>query len=342
MTHARNKDMSSLANFGELQLIERIREKVAAQAGEPVRKAAVLEGIGDDTAVLKWGKGPDLLLLTCDTLVEGIHFLKSTPRFKVGWKAMASNLSDIAAMGGIPEYAVVSLGCPARTAVPEIDELYAGMIKLADRFGVIIVGGDTVESPHSLVLTVALTGKVEKKCYVSRSGARPGDLLCVTGSLGGSLLGKHLDFLPRVAEGRFLATNCFPTAMIDVSDGLATDAMKMMRASATTAELYAKAIPVSEAAIRSARRKKVSPLQKALYDGEDFELLFTLRKEKADECLALFRKNFSTPVTAIGRVKKGRGKPVLLNEDGKAIVIEPGGYEHFKKKPAKATGANKA
>ena len=323
-----------LRAFGELRLIERIRKEVSRRS-TAASKPSVVEGIGDDAAVLRWGKGNNLLLLTCDALVETIHFRRGTPFYRIGWKAMGCNLSDIAAMGGIPRYAVVSLACPARTRVAEIDDLYAGMTELGDRFGVAVVGGDTVESPGGLVVTIALVGEVEENRYVSRCGAKPGDVICVTGTLGGSLLGKHLDFLPRVEEGRFLAVDCHPTAMIDLSDGLGSDLIKLMEASGTTAELFARAIPISEAAIRSARRQRTSPLRKALYDGEDFELLFTLRKEMVEECLALFRKKFSTPITAIGKVKRGRGKPVLTDEDGTSLAIKAEGYEHFRKKPPK-------
>jgi len=320
-----------LAVFGELELIERMRKKLCVPARNAGKKGSVVEGIGDDTAVLRSPKGDNLLLLTCDTLVEGVHFDKGTPPDRIGWKAMACNLSDIAAMGGIPQYALVSLACPARTKVAQIDAIYAGMKELAERFEVAIVGGDTVESPRALVVTVNLVGKVEKNRYVSRNGARAGDLLCVTGTLGGSLLGKHLAFIPRVAEGRFLATNFSPTAMIDISDGLASDLMKMMQASQATAEVFAEDIPVSEAAVRLAKRKGLSPIEMALYDGEDFELLFTLPRERVDECLAHFRKNFSTQVTVIGRVKRGRKKPILIKKDGTVAPLEARGYEHFRK-----------
>ncbi len=326
-----------LAAIGERELIERMRRKLCAAASKPARKTSILEGIGDDTAVLRCGKGDTLLLLTCDTLVEGVHFRKGTPFRRVGWKAMACNLSDIAAMGGVPRYALVSLACPPRTKVTEIDALYSGMRELAERFDVAIVGGDTVASPRALVVTVTMAGEVEKDHYVSRGGAAPGELLCVTGTLGGSLLGKHLAFQPRVAEGRFLATNFSPTAMIDISDGLASDLMKMMQASQTTAEVFAENIPVSEAAIRASKRKGPSAIQMALYDGEDFELLFALPKEKVDECLGSFRKNFSTQISVIGKVKKGRGSPVLIEKDGTVAPLQARGYEHFRKSVSEST-----
>jgi len=331
MVVGKNRVGPDLAAFGEVDLIERLRKKLSVTASEAVRKTSIIEGIGDDAAVLRWENGDTFLLLTCDTLVEKVHFPKGTPPDRIGWKAMACNLSDIAAMGGIPQYAVVSLACPAGTKVAEIDSIYAGMTEVSGRFEVAIVGGDTVESPRALMVTVTVIGRVEKRRYVVRSGAKPGDVLCVTGDLGGSLLGKHLAFLPRVAEGRFLAANFSPTAMIDISDGLASDLTKVVQASHTTAELFAEHIPVSDAANRSAKRRRLSPLEMALHDGEDFELLFTLPREKVDRCLSRFRKHFSTPITVIGRIKRGRRRPILVHKDGTTAPLEARGYEHFRK-----------
>jgi len=339
MSAGKKKRAVQLAVFGELRLIERIRKRLFPSANSRARQDRIVEGIGDDAAVLRFDKGRNLLLLTCDTLVETVHFLKGTPPRRIGWKAMASNLSDIAAMGGIPRYALVSLACPATTKVAEIDAIYSGMTEVADRFGVTVVGGDTVESPRALVITVAVSGEVEEAHYVTRGGARPGDILCVTGTLGGSLLGKHLTFLPRVEEGRFLATKLRPTAMIDISDGLASDLMKMMQASRTTAQIFAKQIPVSEEAIRLAKRKRRSPVEMALNDGEDFELLFTLPEEKLRRCITLFQEKFSTPITVIGKVKKGRGKPTLVHEDGTIVSIRAEGYEHFRKSQSRPADA---
>ncbi len=320
-----------LATFGELRLLDKLRAMLSAPESGAAAKSEVIEGIGDDTAVLRWQQGADLLLLTCDALVENVHFRKGTPADRIGWKAMGCNLSDIAAMGGIPLYALVSLGCPAATKVAEIESLYGGMKELADRYGASIVGGDTIESPTAMVVTVVLAGKVEEDRYVSRHGARPGDVLCVTGSLGGSLLGKHLAFTPRVKEGRYLATHCSPTAMIDVSDGLASDLLKILQTSGVTAEIDAEKIPISEAARNLANQRRQSPLSSALYDGEDFELLFTLPQEIADASMAEFRKHFSTSVEAIGRIKRGRGKPVVIQSDGTTTPLKAQGYEHFTK-----------
>lgn len=335
MKHARKSQGRTLADFGELQLIERIRKKVLPRG--KTGETCVVTGIGDDTAVLKSEKDW-WLLLACDTLVEGIHFAKKTSAYGVGWKAMGCNLSDIAAMGGIPLFAVVSLACPAGTSVREIDAMYAGMMDLAKRFDVSIVGGDTVEQSGGLCITVAILGKVEKNRHIARSGARPGDAICVTGSLGGSLFGKHLAFTPRVEEARALAKHCPPSAMIDISDGLASDLLKLLEASRVSAEISEEAIPVSHDAVEAAKREGMPPAEHALQDGEDFELLFTLPDDKVGKCLRLFRRHFSTPVTVIGKVKKGHRKPIVRQANGSSVALVTRGYEHFQSggsKPAK-------
>jgi thiamine-monophosphate kinase len=337
MRRHRDPDEPDLAMMGELKLIERIREKVRLLSGMP-QDDFVVEGIGDDAAVLRWGQGDEFLLLTCDTVVENVHFASEAQPYCIGWKALGSNLSDIAAMGGIPQCAVVSLASPSHQPVPEIDDLYDGMVDLAMRYGVAIVGGDTVESREGLIVTVTVVGKVEADRYVSRSGARPGDAICVTGTLGGSLLGKHLAFLPRVEEGRFLATKCFPTAMIDISDGLASDLLKVLQASHVTAEIFVRDIPVSQEAARLAKQTQQSPVDQALHGGEDFELLFTLPEDNVKQCLDRFRDSFRIPATVIGRVKEGRGEPILVKEDGTRVALEPGGYEHFRERHRTSKG----
>lgn len=323
----------NLAAFGELRLIERIRTRVPPRSKEGEK--SLVKGIGDDTAVLKWEKDW-WLLLTCDTLVEEIHFSRKTPAYRVGWKAMGVNLSDIAAMGGIPLFGVVSLACPAGTSLRKIDELYAGMLDLAKRFEVSIVGGDTVEQKSGSCITVALVGKVERNRPILRSGAKPGDVICVTGTLGGSFFGKHLAFTPRVEEARFLATKCSPSAMIDISDGLAGDLLKLLEASRVSAEISEQAIPISEDAVRLARRGGISPVEHALQDGEDFELLFTLPETQVGKCLRILRRRFSTPVTVIGKVKEGRKKPVIRRADGSSVALDIRGYEHFQSRGIRA------
>jgi thiamine-monophosphate kinase len=187
-----------VADLGEFGLIARLRERVATSA-------RVVEGIGDDAAVLEGPEAGRLLLFACDTIAEGVHFRPDDAPELVGRKALACNLSDIAAMGGVPRAATLAFGCKPETPVEVIDGLWAGMRALAAEFGTDLVGGDTHRSPHGLVLSVAIVGEVERELCVYRRGARAGDFVAVTGALGGSIAGRHLGFTPRVREGRWLA-----------------------------------------------------------------------------------------------------------------------------------------
>ncbi len=299
----------------------------------------VIKGIGDDAAVLELN-ATHYQLFTTDMCVEGVHFLKSTPAKKVGWKAMAVNVSDIAAMGGLPTVAVVSIGIPASVTdrvTPEagslppaakrgregaaggrtrsgsgeryVREIYAGMHACAKKFGVSIVGGDTVRS-DKLVINVALLGEVEKENLLTRAGARPGDHIFVTGPLGGSLKsGRHLTFTPRVKEARWLLGHLKPTAMMDISDGLAGDLRHILKESGVGALIAEACIPL---------HKGVS-LAQGLSDGEDFELLFTLPSAQAKDC----------PFPVVGVITDKKGKLMIKDKTGKDKVLTGKGFEHF-------------
>ncbi|MBM3861261.1 MAG: thiamine-monophosphate kinase [Verrucomicrobia bacterium] len=250
---------------------------------------------GDDCAVLPGGG-----LLTCDPVIEGIHFLTDTPARQVGWKAMARNLSDIAAMGGEPRYAVVSLGLRPTTPVRWVRQLYDGLHAAARRFGCEIVGGDTAHVRHEQFVVVTLLGHADQP--VRRSGARPGDIVFVTGRLGGAVRsGKHLRFTPRLREARWLVKRVHVHAMIDVSDGLASDLQRLVEASRVGFDIASAKIP--------------GKLPGALSDGEDFELLFTVAPCNAGKARRKFHE--------IGRVIK---KPVVLL-DGVPLAMK--GYDHF-------------
>jgi len=291
---------------GEFKLIRRLKRVV----GSP--KQGI--GIGDDTAVLPSTAGK-CLLLTTDMLAEGSHFFKGTPGRWIGHKALACSLSDIAAMGGIPKAAVVSLGIPERSSVARIEAVYQGMRQLAEQFHVDIVGGDTIKS-RQLVVNVALTGEIQGSRVITRKGACPGDLIYVTGCFGRSLSTRHhLEFIPRLKESRFLAEKVKPTAMIDVSDGLAADLGHVLSASRVSAVLDEKLIP---------RRKKAS-LKEALYDGEDFELLFTVSPKK--ERLLTGQRRFT--FTRIGQIEKGRPRIITISGSGVKSVRQMKGFEHF-------------
>lgn len=252
-----------ILQLGEFGLIEALKQFA------PVSKA-VIKGIGDDAAVLPYSKS-EYLLFTTDMLAEDTHFTRRMPPQGIGHKALACSISDIAAMGGWPSYAVVSIGIPKSLSVSFIKDVYKGIQRTARDFNVSIVGGDTIKT-DKMVINVALLGLVEKKYLVTRDGAKSGDWIFVTGSLGGSFKSKrHLNFTPRLAQARFLVEKFKPNAMMDISDGLSGDLNHILQASRVGARLDHASIP---------RRKGVS-LSQALNDGEDFELLFTLSPKKA-------------------------------------------------------------
>ncbi len=245
----------------------------------------VLIGPGDDAAAVRWANGADsTCLVTTDMLLEGSCFrLEEAGPRRVGRKAMAVNLSDIAAMAGKPVAAVVSVGLPRNGGKVLAEELYRGLRELADAFDTPLVGGDTNSWEGPLVISVTVLGTPTGRGPVRRSGARPGDWLFVTGSLGGSILGKHLDFTPRVREAMRLHSLIDLKAMIDLSDGLAADLSHLCEESGCGAVLREQAIPIDEAARRINDGRSL--LEHALGDGEDFELLFAVSPEHGAELL---------------------------------------------------------
>ena len=252
--------ISQLGEFGLIDTLKRFA---------PVSKE-VIKGIGDDAAVLPYSKS-EYLLLTADMLAEDTHFTRRMPPQGIGHKALASNISDIAAMGGNPTFAVVSVGVPKNLSVCFIKDVYKGMQRVARAYNVSIVGGDTIKT-DKIVINVALLGLVEKRNLITRDGSKAGDWIFVTGPLGGSFKnGRHLNFLPCLAQARFLVENFKPNAMMDISDGLSGDLNHILKASRVGARLDYASIP---------RQRGVS-LSQALNDGEDFELLFTLSPRKA-------------------------------------------------------------
>jgi thiamine-monophosphate kinase len=283
----------------------------------------VLVGPGDDTAVLDGSDGPAPVLVTTDMLLEGSCFLlaEAGPR-RVGRKAMAVNLSDIAAMAGEPTAAVVAVGLPRRSGRALAEELYLGMRQVADQFQTPIVGGDTNSWDGPLVIAVTLLGRAVGRGPVCRSGATPGDWLMVTGPLGGSILGKHLDFTPRVAEAVRLNQAAPLHAMIDVSDGLAADVNHLCEESHCGAVLRAESIPIAEDARRVQDGRP--PLEHALGDGEDFELAFAV-----DPATGL-RLVQEQPVPGITLYHIGAfvEKGLWLEENGQRRPLEPKGYVH--------------
>ena len=298
-----------IKSVGELEFIERIKKKI------PKLKSAVL-GIGDDCAVLPYTDGK-YLLLTTDMLLEGIHFdLSKVSAFKVGRKALAVSLSDIAAMGGLPKYCTVSLGVPKNMPANAPDDFYSGFLKLAKEFGVELVGGDTNAS-EKLICDICVIGEVEKKFLTRRSGAKPGDSIFVTGSLGGSIKGKQYEFMPRVRESRILVENFKIHSMIDISDGLSSDLYHITDASNVGAVIYDSAIPASKDALSK---------QGALSEGEDFELLFTASSDIKEEILG---ERLGMPVKEIGRIRHRREGVKIVKEKNEKTELKKTGYRHF-------------
>jgi thiamine-monophosphate kinase len=312
--------------MNEFELIARLTGSL------PTASPGVVVGAGDDCAVLDLGLPDRYLLFKTDAVVEGVHFTAATDPHRVGHKALGRCLSDIAAMAGTPTHALITLGLPSQFDVQCVEAIYAGITALAARHQVAIVGGETTTNPERILLSIALLGTVAKGRCPLRSGARAGDALFVTGELGGSLTGKHLEFEPRLEEARWLAEQFDIHAMIDLSDGLAGDARHLLDASKVGAELLSDAIPISSAAKRAAQTGLVSksPLLAALTDGEDFELLFTVAGREAVPVLDAWKQRFpDLPLSCIGKITAESGLRIRDKKGVRALTAN--GYVHFQK-----------
>ncbi len=302
-----------LKKLGETGLIERLARNFKT-GGD------IVKGIGDDCAVIRISK-KRYLLVTIDMLLEDVDFkLKDATPFQIGWKSLACGLSDIASMGGVAKYVVVSLGLPKKLSVEFVEEIYRGIKTLAKKFNVEIVGGDT-NSSKKLVIDVAVLGFIEPDKLKLRSGARTGDIICVTGTLGGSYKSKrHLTFMPRLKEARYLVSNFKINSMIDISDGLSTDLSHIAKESGVGACIYEELIPVS---------KDAKNVNAALNEGEDFELLFTM---PLNEARRLAQKNLelnSMKITQIGEILDKRTGVMIISRDGRVKELKPKGFAHF-------------
>jgi thiamine-monophosphate kinase len=309
--------------MNEFELIGRLTRSLPAND-------SVVAGAGDDSAVLDLGIPDRLVLFKTDAVVEGIHFTPETPPEKIGHKALARCLSDIAAMAGTPNSALITLGLPRKFDPHRIEGIYAGMNALAGRYGVAIAGGETTTNPGQLLISIALLGTVPRGKCILRSGALKGDAIFVTGELGGSLAGRHLDFEPRLAEAAWLAEHFPPHAMIDLSDGLAGDLRHIIKASKMGAELLASAIPVTRTARLAAKAEGSAkpPLLAALTDGEDFELLFTIASKNAVPLLDAWKAQFpQLKLSCIGKVVTGEG--IKIRDEKGVRLLAAHGYEHF-------------
>ncbi len=299
----------TLSHLGEDAVIQKLLELLPSSSPD------VLVGPGDDCAVVQVEGSPLCTLLKADSVVEGVHFLSGEKMQRVGWKAMCRAVSDIAAMGGRPKHALVTIAAGPSTPVEELLELYRGLAKAASTYGVSVVGGETGKTLGALVCSVFLTGAVEGSRCLLRSGGRPGDRLYVTGRLGGSLQsGRHLDFEPRLEEACWLAEQRCVSAMMDVSDGLGADVPRMARASGCGVEVDPARVPCNPGC----------GVREAFNDGEDFELLLAVPAAKAEALEREWSARFSAvPLTQIGCLREA-GEGFQPEE-----LFKQGGYNHF-------------
>jgi thiamine-monophosphate kinase len=339
-----------VSDLGEFPLIERLGKIV------DTRRADVLVGIGDDAAVLldragQSDQGEDLLLATIDSQVEGMHYLPYliTPE-QLGRRALVVNMSDIAAMGGHPKFALVSLALPAETAVEWVEACYRGMQAEAERFGVLVIGGNVTRARSEVSLDIAVLGRVRRDHLLLRSGARPGDLVLVTDEVGEAFAGLNLVFNPRLPveaavrerlitrylepaarlpEAAIIARSGRATAMIDVSDGLSGDIGHICEQSRVGVRLWAERLPVSSAA-RSVAEAMQTPFWKlAMEGGDDYGLCFTAPPDAAPDLCTAVAQETGTVVTVIGEVLPIEEGRHLVLPDGQDIPLDTRGWQHF-------------
>lgn len=337
---------TEIAELGEFGLINRINSDTTLQ------QPSSLKGIGDDAAVID--DGDQVILWSTDMLVEGPHFdLSYVPLQHLGYKAVAVNVSDIAAMNGKPEQIVVSLGLSNRFSVEAVDELYKGIRAACTNYKVDLVGGDTTASPSGLIINVSVLGRTKKGNEVYRSGAKDKDIICVTGDLGGAYIGlqilerekavflanpemqpeldKHqysvgrqlkpearMDIIYELAE-----LGIRPSSMIDISDGLASELFHISKASNVGVRIFEDKIPIDENAFNTAVEFKLDPFTCALNGGEDYELLFTIRQEDFEKI-----KNHSD-IHFIGYVHPDARQNVLITKNNNVVPLKAQGWDHF-------------
>lgn len=329
--------MTTVRDIGEFGLIERISRMLPTSP-------SVVMGVGDDCAVLRVCER--LMLVSCDLFVENVHFRRDYAKpEEIGWKAAASCLSDIAAMGGQPMFVLVALGCPPDTQTQYVELLYRGISAVVSRFGAVIVGGDTSVSRDSVVLDLTVIGQTIGNRFLSRKGARAGDVLAVTGPLGLSAAGlhafqnghaapvlqtAHMFPRPRIPEGQWLCGQPFAHAMIDISDGLAQDARHIAEESHVGVDIDPARLLVTLELSAYCDAHGLDPLPFMLTGGEDYELAFSMDGEYADKALEAFGNEFRTQVNVVGRFTTEWSGVRIAGEP-----LEQTGYDHFLR-PAQA------
>jgi len=329
-----------ISGLGEKALIERLRQRLATSG----KRETVAVGIGDDTAACRLAGWSKLLLFTCDMMVEDTHFRRAwQPPEKLGWKALAINISDIAAMGGKPLFAVISVALPKDLDLGFIDQFYEGLSQCAETYGVTLVGGDSVGSPQGVVIDVALVGEAEK--VVQRKGAQSGDLLAVTGPVGRAALALRLlekaaateaaesiiESLiaprPRLKEGQALASAGI-SAMMDLSDGLGEDLPRLCQESGVGAKLYADKIPLAEDFLAVCEKLNIAGVELALQGGEDYELLFAAPAEKFPDLHKALKKVGALPPSIIGEITVPESGLQVVLPNGSTRPL-PKGFQHY-------------
>ena len=326
-----------LTEIGEFAVIAAIKEM--AQEG-----VGVIKGIGDDAAIIRPSPGM-VSLVTTDLLLEGVHFnLDFTDPYRLGKKAVAVNLSDMAACGGTPTAFLVSLAIPAQTEMAFVRALYQGMLEQAQEFKVSLIGGDTSRGER-LLISITLLGEAKEGEVVYRAGAKKGDHVFVTGTLGDAALGlsqlkkgkreglaitRHLAPIPRVREGREIARQGLATAMIDISDGLLADLGHICEASRVGAEVQLSLLPLSEEYRKEVAGYNADTYLLVLTGGEDYELLFTAPKERT-AAIQRLEIEFGLPITMIGEITDASHGVTIFGEGGKVYPVKEQGHDHFGK-----------
>lgn len=338
----------TLATIGEFGLIDRIHNRLRE---EGIHLPEVALGIGDDSACLTPRPGYELLV-TCDAIVEGRHYLPEyiSPR-DLGRRAMTLNISDIGAMGGMPRFALVSLGLKGETPVQDVEDMYRGFLDELNPLDAAIVGGNLTKSGDRAFIDITLIGEVEPVIRVCRSGARPGDAILVTGYPGQSAAGlemllkgkcpehpmehpvvrAYLRPCHRAREGRAIAKTGYATAMIDTSDGFPGDLGHICEASCVGAELWETKFPLGDELQQAALEVKRDSLDLFLGESDDYELITTCSPERVSLIKEALAPLGTLPVSEVGRITREEGTMILINENASREKITPSGWDHFRK-----------
>lgn len=334
--------MTKISTIGEFGLIDRFSKLFLNGLREQN-----ITGIGDDCAIIPLNES-ESWLVTTDMLIEDRHFLLNRiSAFELGFKSLAVNLSDIAAMGGDPHSAFLSIGIPNKIEVEWLDGFFKGIKELADNTNTLLLGGDTTKSPDKLIINILVLGKAITKNIKKRSAAEPGDLLCVTGNVGdsggglqvmlenkpvdddakGLIKAHHLPY-PHLNEGKFLSTYKDVHAMIDLSDGIESDIHRIMEAAGCGAEIALDKLPVSDTLKKLANKYDWNVYELAMCSGEDYKLMVTVNPAQYDSINSEYKKQFNRDLSIIGKIKIDKSLKTMFK--GKLIDLAKHGYDHFK------------